>query len=78
MQLGKHITPDPCFIKFVLYQATKRKLFLTVGIVTIVFPFMKMPIPSPLSSHHVEAIVIELHHRATYPQVMAAPITLMK
>ena len=78
MQQGKPITPDPCFIKLTLYQATKRKLFLTIGIVIMVLPFMKMTNISPFSSHHGDAIIIELHHRATSPQGMARPIALMK
>ena len=68
MQLGKPITPDPHFIKLLPYQATKRKLFLTVGVVITVFPFMKTTVTSPLSSHHGDALVIKWHHRITSPQ----------
>ena len=78
MQLGKSITPDLCFIKLVLYQATKRKLILTVGMVIKVFLFMKMTVTSPLLSHHGDVNIIKLHHRATSLQEIATPVILMK
>ena len=63
MQLGKPITPDSHFIKLLLYHTTKRKMFLTDGIVTTVFLFMKTTITSPLSSHQGDVIIIELCYR---------------
>ena len=65
MQPGKPIAPDPHFIKLIQYQATKRELFLTNGMVMTAFPFTKMIVTSGYNCRF-DAIVSDVQNMTKF------------